>query len=127
MGTFQQQQQKLTAYCRRLQVGICSAATKAGFEKVVNSVVGPARLAAMDVVMAGDDVKLKKPDPMIYNMAQQQIGIPKERFNTSLNPKPHTRTSNDLMLLQISITFNNNPIPKSPNIEIPCMIFQGVW
>jgi beta-phosphoglucomutase-like phosphatase (HAD superfamily) len=53
------------------------------------------------------DVKLKKPDPMIYNMAQQQIGIPKERFNTSLNLKPRahthrereTYTSNNLMLL----------------------------
>ena len=43
-------------------VGICSAATKAGFEKVVNSVVGPERLGKMDVIMAGDDVTRKKPD-----------------------------------------------------------------
>lgn len=32
-------------------MGICSAATKAGFEKVVNSVVGPERLSKMDVIM----------------------------------------------------------------------------
>ena len=44
-------------------VGICSAATKAGFEKVVNSVVGKERLDKLDVLMAGDDVTKKKPDP----------------------------------------------------------------
>ena len=47
-----------------IAVGICSAATKAGFEKVVNSVVGPERLSRMDVIMAGDDVVRKKPDPL---------------------------------------------------------------
>lgn len=53
-----------------VRIGICSAATKAGFEKLVNSIVGKKRLNRMDVVMAGDDVKKKKPDPMIYNMAR---------------------------------------------------------
>lgn len=58
-----------------IAVGICSAATKAGFEKVVNSVVGADRLSRMDVVMAGDDVVRKKPDPLIYNLARERIGI----------------------------------------------------
>jgi beta-phosphoglucomutase-like phosphatase (HAD superfamily) len=60
-------------------VGICSAATKAGFEQVVRSVVKPARLARLDIVKAGDDVERKKPDPMIYNLARQLLGLPADR------------------------------------------------
>jgi HAD superfamily hydrolase (TIGR01509 family) len=59
----------------RFKVGICSAATKAGFEQVVNSVVGLERLSKLDVVLAGDDVKNKKPDPEIYNKAKGMIGM----------------------------------------------------
>lgn len=59
----------------RIKVGICSAATKAGFEKIVDAIVGKERLAKLDVIMAGDDVKEKKPDPLIYNMAREKIGI----------------------------------------------------
>ena len=59
-----------------IAVGICSAATKAGFEKVVNSVVGPERLSRMDVIMAGDDVVRKKPDPLIYNLAREKVCLP---------------------------------------------------
>lgn len=60
----------------RLAVGICSASTRGGFEKVVNTVVGPERLAKLDVIIAGDDVTAKKPDPMIYNLAATRLGLP---------------------------------------------------
>ena len=58
-----------------LAVGICSASTRGGFEKVVDSVVGKARLAKLDVIIAGDDVSRKKPDPEIYNVAAQRLGL----------------------------------------------------
>jgi HAD superfamily hydrolase (TIGR01509 family) len=58
-----------------IKVGICSAATKAGFIKVVDTIVGQERLSKLDVIMAGDDVTEKKPDPMIYNTARERIGI----------------------------------------------------
>ncbi|KAI8473384.1 MAG: HAD-like domain-containing protein [Monoraphidium minutum] len=58
---------------------ICSAATKAGFEKVTNSIVKPERLARFDLILAGDDVKNKKPDPDIYNTARERLGIPADR------------------------------------------------
>jgi beta-phosphoglucomutase-like phosphatase (HAD superfamily) len=45
----------------------------------VNAIVGPDRLAKLDVVMAGDDVKKKKPDPMIYNKAREIVNIPADR------------------------------------------------
>jgi HAD superfamily hydrolase (TIGR01509 family) len=63
----------------KIAVGICSAATKAGFDKVVNSVVGRERLDCMDVLMAGDDVTKKKPDPLIYNLARERIDLPAEK------------------------------------------------
>ncbi|EKX53524.1 hypothetical protein GUITHDRAFT_84455 [Guillardia theta CCMP2712] len=62
-----------------IAVGICSAATKAGFEQVVNSVVGTERLSKLDVVIAGDDVPRKKPDPIIYQLASERIGVPPSR------------------------------------------------
>lgn len=43
----------------KIKVGICSAATKAGFEKIVNSVVGAERLSKLDVIIAGDDGKCR--------------------------------------------------------------------
>ena len=48
-----------------LAVGICSAATRGGFDRVVNSIVGKERLSKLDIIIAGDDVTAKKPDPMI--------------------------------------------------------------
>ena len=60
-------------------MGICSAATRGGFDKLVNAIVGIERLSKLDIVVAGDDVSAKKPDPMIYNVASQRLGIPPER------------------------------------------------
>ena len=54
-------------------VAICSAATRAGFDKVVNAVVGKERLSRFDVILAGDDVDKKKPDPLIYNLARERL------------------------------------------------------
>ena len=61
-----------------VKVGICSAATKAGFDKLVNAVVGKDRLNKLDCVIAGDDVSKKKPDPMIYNVAKDKLQVKPE-------------------------------------------------
>ena len=36
--------------------------------------------------MAGDDVPRKKPDPIIYQLAAQRVGLPPDRFLTSFWP-----------------------------------------
>jgi len=59
-----------------IAVGICSASTRAGFEKVVDSIVGQERLSKLDIIIAGDDVSKKKPDPEIYNTAAERLGLP---------------------------------------------------
>ena len=66
-----------------IAVGICSAATKEGFLKVVNSIVGPDRLSRLDVVMAGDDVTKKKPDPLIYNLAREKSASRRQSASSS--------------------------------------------
>ena len=40
------------------------------------SIAGPERLGKMDVIMAGDDVTRKKPDPLIYNLARERVDLP---------------------------------------------------
>ena len=72
-----------------LAVGICSAATRGGFERVVNSIVGAERLARLDVVIAGDDITNKKPDPEIYNVAAARLGLGAAcRVGKSRRPEP---------------------------------------
>ena len=41
--------------------------------------MGQERLARLDVVIAGDDVTHKKPDPEIYNLAAARLGVDKSR------------------------------------------------
>jgi len=59
--------------------GICSASTRGGFEKVVDAIVGQERLAKLDVIIAGDDVTNKKPDPEIYDLAATRLGLAKDK------------------------------------------------
>ncbi len=45
----------------------------------MNSIVKPERLARFDIILAGDDVTRKKPDPLIYNMTAARLGLPADR------------------------------------------------
>ena len=58
-----------------LKVGICTAATKGGFYPLVDALLGQERLKKLDVLIVGDDVEKKKPDPMIYNTARERLGL----------------------------------------------------
>lgn len=63
---------------RGLKLAICSAANAKSINLVLDKLVGQDRLAKFDVVMAGDVVSKKKPDPMIYNVAREKLGVEKE-------------------------------------------------
>ena len=52
-----------------LKVGICTAATKGGFYPLIDALLGKERLEKLDVLLVGDDVPHKKPDPLIYDAA----------------------------------------------------------
>jgi len=58
-----------------LKVGVCSAATKSACVATVTAMLGPARLAGLDIFLAGDDVGSKKPDPEIYTTAATRLGV----------------------------------------------------
>ena len=61
-----------------LKVGICTAATKGGFYPLIEALLGQERLNKLDVLIVGDDVPRKKPDPLIYNTAKDRIGVSPE-------------------------------------------------
>jgi HAD superfamily hydrolase (TIGR01509 family) len=62
-----------------IAVGVCSASTKAAVQKVLAVTLGEERQSKLDVCILGDDVAEKKPNPMIYNVARERIGIDKDR------------------------------------------------
>ena len=61
-----------------LKVGVCSAATKSSVVAVLDALLGPARVAGLDVFLAGDDVSSKKPNPEIYETAAKRLGLAPE-------------------------------------------------
>ncbi|KAL4448910.1 hypothetical protein ABPG77_007627 [Micractinium sp. CCAP 211/92] len=56
-------------------VAVCSAATKSAVEFVLSNLLGADRFTGLDLFMAGDDVKQKKPDPTIYKVAAQRLAV----------------------------------------------------
>eukprot|EP00983_Pelagomonas_calceolata_P011507 371699-Pelagomonas_calceolata.AAC.4 len=64
----------------------CSYSSTSGMlspmmSQVVDAVVGHERLKRFDVILAGDDVTKKKPDPLIYNMARERLGIVADKLH----------------------------------------------
>lgn len=58
-----------------LKVAVCSAATKSSVEVTLKALIGKDRFETLDVFMAGDDVPKKKPDPIIYVLAAEKLGV----------------------------------------------------
>ncbi|CAI5535395.1 unnamed protein product [Closterium sp. Naga37s-1] len=61
---------------RGLLVAVCSAATKSSVIFTLTSLLGKERFERLDCFLAGDDVPKKKPDPTIYKIAAQRLGVP---------------------------------------------------
>ncbi len=59
----------------RPKLAICSASTKTSCLFVLDNLLGPAILQHFDLVLAGDDVEKRKPDPEIYRMASQRCVV----------------------------------------------------
>jgi HAD superfamily hydrolase (TIGR01509 family) len=62
-----------------VRVGVCSAATKEAALKTLQTTLGEERLAKLDVLLLGDDVSAKKPDPLIYNTARERLDMKPEQ------------------------------------------------
>jgi HAD superfamily hydrolase (TIGR01509 family) len=58
-----------------VKLGVCTTSNPK-FISAVLDLFGPERKAAFDFVHAGDVVSKKKPDPEIYELAKQSLGLP---------------------------------------------------
>lgn len=61
-------------------MAICSASTKDSCLFVLDNLLGKDNLDKFDLILAGDDVPRRKPDPMIYTLASEKLGIAPERY-----------------------------------------------
>lgn len=60
-------------------MAICSASTKDSCLYVLDNLLGKDNLGKFDLILAGDDVPRRKPDPMIYALASENLGVPPDR------------------------------------------------
>jgi len=58
-----------------VKTAVCSASTKEAALNVLSSVLGRERVQRFDVLLLGDDVSKKKPDPLIYNLAAEKLNV----------------------------------------------------
>ncbi|RCV31590.1 hypothetical protein SETIT_6G190000v2 [Setaria italica] len=58
-----------------IKLAVCSAATKSSVIMCLENLIGLERFKGLDCFLAGDDVKLKKPDPTIYVTAAEKLGV----------------------------------------------------
>ncbi len=58
-----------------VKLAVCSTSNEKSVHTVVERLLGPARKAKFDVILAGDVVSKKKPDPEIYLLVLQRLGL----------------------------------------------------
>lgn len=63
------------AIAENVGLAVCSTANERAVNLVVEKLLGPERKAKFDLILAGDVVSKKKPDPEIYNLALQRLDI----------------------------------------------------
>lgn len=63
------------AIAENVGLAVCSTANERAVNLVVEKLLGPERKAKFDLILAGDVVSKKKPDPEIYNLALQQLDL----------------------------------------------------
>ena len=59
-------------------VAVCSTSNERAVNLIVEKLLGPDRKAKFAGMFAGDVVSRKKPDPEIYNLAKEKLGLPGE-------------------------------------------------
>ena len=58
-----------------VKLAVCSTSNEKAVNAVVEGLLGPERKAKFDVILAGDVVSKKKPDPEIYRLAAERLGL----------------------------------------------------
>jgi len=63
------------AIADRIALSVCSTSNERAVNLLVEKLLGRQRRAKFDLILAGDVVSKKKPDPEIYNLALQRLGL----------------------------------------------------
>jgi len=58
-----------------IRLGVCTTSNPLSVDGVLD-LMGPERKSRFEFVLAGDVVSRKKPDPEIYNLAKERLGLP---------------------------------------------------
>jgi len=58
-----------------MKLAVCSTSNERGVHLIVESLLGRSRKERFDAILAGDVVKRKKPDPAIYLLARERLGV----------------------------------------------------
>lgn len=58
-----------------LKLAVCSTSNERAVHTLIRTLLGEEAYRWFDVILAGDVVKAKKPDPEIYNLAQKRLGL----------------------------------------------------
>lgn len=61
-----------------ITLAVCSTSNERAVNLVVEKMLGSQRKARFSLILAGDVVSKKKPDPEIYNLAKQRLNLPGE-------------------------------------------------
>jgi HAD superfamily hydrolase (TIGR01509 family) len=62
------------AHAAGVRLGVCTTSDPKAIDGVLD-LLGAKRKSWFEIVLAGDVVKKKKPDPEIYNLAKQRLGL----------------------------------------------------
>jgi beta-phosphoglucomutase-like phosphatase (HAD superfamily) len=63
------------AIAANITLTVCSTSHERAVNLVVERLLGPQRKKCFSVILAGDVVSKKKPDPEIYNLASQKLRL----------------------------------------------------
>ncbi|MBL7184728.1 MAG: HAD-IA family hydrolase [Phycisphaerae bacterium] len=63
------------AIAANVTLAICSTSNERAVNLVAEKLLGPERKARFSEILAGDVVSRKKPDPEVYNLASQRLGV----------------------------------------------------
>jgi HAD superfamily hydrolase (TIGR01509 family) len=63
------------AIAASVRLAVCSTSNERSVNAVVERLLGPQRKARFDVILAGDIVSKKKPDPEIYNLVLDRLHL----------------------------------------------------
>jgi len=58
-----------------LQLAVCSTSNERAVTLIVRTMLGEERMSRFSAILAGDVVRNKKPDPQIYLLAKERLGV----------------------------------------------------